>query len=119
MPWGRWLAAPAAALSALVEIGYEGLVAGELSRHAHAAHETGPPAIEVLRRREGVEGSTSWPWGRFSWAIRRSVAFIRDPTGGSMPAPSSPSVGPSVTSPTTEIGCMSTCWFCEWENAGS
>ena len=49
----------AAALSALVEIGYEGLVAVELSRHAHAAHETVPQAIEVLRSRESEEVSTS------------------------------------------------------------
>ena len=49
----------AAALSALVEIGYEGLVAVELSRHAHAAHETVPQAIEVLRSRESEEVSRS------------------------------------------------------------
>ena len=49
----------AAALNALVEIGYEGLVAVELSRHAHAAHETVPQAIEVLRSRESEEVSTS------------------------------------------------------------
>jgi len=49
----------AAALSALVDIGYEGLVAVELSRHAHAAHETVPQAIEVLRSRESEEVSTS------------------------------------------------------------
>ena len=45
----------ATALSGLVEIGYEGLVAVELSRHAHAAHETVPQAIEVLRSRESEE----------------------------------------------------------------
>jgi sugar phosphate isomerase/epimerase len=49
----------AAALSALVEVGYDGLVAVELSRHAHAAHETVPQAIEVLRSRESEEVSTS------------------------------------------------------------
>jgi L-ribulose-5-phosphate 3-epimerase len=49
----------AAALNALVEIGYEGLVAVELSRHAHAAHETVPQAIEVLRSRESEEVGTS------------------------------------------------------------
>jgi sugar phosphate isomerase/epimerase len=38
-----------AALRALREVDYGGLVAVELSRHAHAAHETVPRAIEVLR----------------------------------------------------------------------
>ena len=49
----------AVALAALSEIGYSGLVAVELSRHAHAAHETVPQAIEVLRSRESEEVSTS------------------------------------------------------------
>ena len=39
----------AVALAALSEIGYDGLVAVELSRHAHAAHETVPRAIALLR----------------------------------------------------------------------
>ncbi len=38
-----------AALRALRDVDYDGLVAVELSRHAHAAHETVPRAIEVLR----------------------------------------------------------------------
>jgi L-ribulose-5-phosphate 3-epimerase len=37
------------ALSALSAIDYEGLVAVELSRHSHAAHETVPAAIQALR----------------------------------------------------------------------
>ena len=43
------------ALAALSEIGYDGLVAVELSRHAHAAHETVPRAIALLRGREREE----------------------------------------------------------------
>jgi sugar phosphate isomerase/epimerase len=43
------------ALAALSEIGYGGLVAVELSRHAHAAHETVPRAIALLRGREREE----------------------------------------------------------------
>ena len=39
----------AEALRALRACGYEGLVAVELSRHAHAAHEVVPRAIEALR----------------------------------------------------------------------
>jgi sugar phosphate isomerase/epimerase len=42
----------AAALGALRASGYEGLVAVELSRHAHAAHEVVPRAIEALRASE-------------------------------------------------------------------
>jgi sugar phosphate isomerase/epimerase len=38
-----------AALSALDEIAYPGLVAVELSRHAHRAHETVPAAMAALR----------------------------------------------------------------------
>jgi sugar phosphate isomerase/epimerase len=38
-----------AALAALEEIGYEGLVAVELSRHAHRAHEVVPAAMRALR----------------------------------------------------------------------
>jgi sugar phosphate isomerase/epimerase len=38
-----------AALNALDEIGYEGLVAVELSRHSHKAHEMVPAAIRALR----------------------------------------------------------------------
>jgi L-ribulose-5-phosphate 3-epimerase len=45
----------AVALSALTEIGYSGQVAVELSRHAHAAHETVPRAIALLRGREREE----------------------------------------------------------------
>lgn len=45
------------ALAALTEIGYNGLVAVELSRHAHAAHETVPRAIALLRGREREEVS--------------------------------------------------------------
>ena len=41
-----------AALGALGEVGYRGLVAVELSRHAHAAHETVPRAIAHLRAHE-------------------------------------------------------------------
>jgi len=37
------------ALGALAEVGYAGLVAVELSRHAHAAHETVPAAIAAMR----------------------------------------------------------------------
>ena len=40
------------ALSALVEVGYAGLVAVELPRHAHAAHEAVPCAIAALRASE-------------------------------------------------------------------
>jgi sugar phosphate isomerase/epimerase len=45
----------AVALAALTEIGYSGQVAVELSRHAHAAHETVPRAIALLRGREREE----------------------------------------------------------------
>jgi sugar phosphate isomerase/epimerase len=45
----------AVALAALTEIGYNGQVAVELSRHAHAAHETVPRAIALLRGREREE----------------------------------------------------------------
>ena len=45
----------AVALAALTEIGYGGQVAVELSRHAHAAHETVPRAIALLRGREREE----------------------------------------------------------------
>jgi sugar phosphate isomerase/epimerase len=38
-----------AALAALEEIGYEGLVAVELSRHAHRAHEVVPAAMAAVR----------------------------------------------------------------------
>jgi sugar phosphate isomerase/epimerase len=37
------------ALAVLTEIGYEGLVAVELSRHSHAAHEMVPRAMAALR----------------------------------------------------------------------
>lgn len=37
-------------LQALAEIGYDGLVAVELSRHSHTAHTAVPQAIEFLRR---------------------------------------------------------------------
>ncbi len=40
------------ALSALDEIGYAGLVAVELSRHSHAAHEMVPAARAALRLAE-------------------------------------------------------------------
>ena len=36
----------------LTEVGYEGLVAVELSRHSHAAHEMVPDAIAALRAAE-------------------------------------------------------------------
>ena len=49
----------AVALAALSEIGYGGMVAVELSRHAHAAHETVPRAIALLRGREREEVATS------------------------------------------------------------
>jgi L-ribulose-5-phosphate 3-epimerase len=39
-------------LAALRAVGFEGLVAVELSRHAHLAHEVVPAAIEVLRARD-------------------------------------------------------------------
>jgi sugar phosphate isomerase/epimerase len=45
----------AEALRALRACGYEGLVAVELSRHAHAAHEVVPRAIEALRASELLE----------------------------------------------------------------
>jgi L-ribulose-5-phosphate 3-epimerase len=45
----------AVALASLSEIGYGGMVAVELSRHAHAAHETVPRAIALLRGREREE----------------------------------------------------------------
>jgi sugar phosphate isomerase/epimerase len=41
-----------AALGSLAREGYEGLVAVELSRHAHAAHVTVPRSIEILRAAE-------------------------------------------------------------------
>ena len=46
------------ALSALVEVRYEGLVAVELPRHAHAAHAIVPRAMAALRaaEREHVDG---------------------------------------------------------------
>jgi sugar phosphate isomerase/epimerase len=40
------------ALGVLTEIGYDGLVAVELSRHSHAAHETVPGAMAALRASE-------------------------------------------------------------------
>lgn len=40
------------ALSVLTEIGYDGMVAVELSRHSHAAHETVPGAMAALRNSE-------------------------------------------------------------------
>jgi L-ribulose-5-phosphate 3-epimerase len=43
-----------ATVAALDEIGYQGLVAVELSRHAHAAHEVVPRAIARLRDAERV-----------------------------------------------------------------
>jgi sugar phosphate isomerase/epimerase len=45
-----------AALGVLAEVGYNGLVAVELSRHSHAAHETVPAAMRALRaaQREAV-----------------------------------------------------------------
>jgi L-ribulose-5-phosphate 3-epimerase len=42
----------ASALGAFADAGYAGQVAVELSRHAHAAHETVPRAIEYLRAHE-------------------------------------------------------------------
>jgi sugar phosphate isomerase/epimerase len=46
------------ALGVLSEIDYDGLVAVELSRHSHAAHETVPGAIAALRAAErAVVGS--------------------------------------------------------------
>jgi L-ribulose-5-phosphate 3-epimerase len=44
-----------AALAALEEIGYRGLVAVELSRHSHAADTMVPRAIRVLREAERME----------------------------------------------------------------
>ena len=38
-----------AALAALEDIGYEGLVAVELSRHSHKAHDVVPAAMRALR----------------------------------------------------------------------
>jgi sugar phosphate isomerase/epimerase len=40
------------ALAVLTEVGYEGLVAVELSRHSHAAHEMVPRAMAALRASE-------------------------------------------------------------------
>lgn len=40
------------ALGVLTEVGYTGLVAVELSRHSHAAHETVPSAMSALRASE-------------------------------------------------------------------
>lgn len=45
----------ASALAALAEIGYTGQVAVELSRHAHAAHQTVPAAIAHLRAHEPAQ----------------------------------------------------------------
>jgi len=44
------------ALSVLSEVDFDGMVAVELSRHSHAAHETVPAAMSALRAaaREGV-----------------------------------------------------------------
>lgn len=44
-----------AALAALEEVGYRGLVAVELSRHSHAADVVVPRAIRVLREAERME----------------------------------------------------------------
>jgi hypothetical protein len=43
-------------LKVLQEVGFDGLVAVELSRHSHAAHETVPAAMAALRaaQREAV-----------------------------------------------------------------
>jgi sugar phosphate isomerase/epimerase len=48
-----------AALGALDEIGYKGLVAVELSRHSHKAHEAVPAAMRALRGAEppGTKGA--------------------------------------------------------------
>jgi sugar phosphate isomerase/epimerase len=43
-----------AALTALVELGYSGQIAVELSRHAHAAHEVVPQALAYLREHEAA-----------------------------------------------------------------
>ena len=48
----------AEALAALQAIGFRGMAAVELSRHAHAAHETVPRAIALLRGREREEVTT-------------------------------------------------------------
>ena len=45
------------ALPCSTEIGYEGMVAVELSRHSHAAHETVPAAMAALRAAEREVGA--------------------------------------------------------------
>jgi sugar phosphate isomerase/epimerase len=44
------------ALAVLTAVGYDGMVAVELSRHSHAAHEMVPAAMSALRaaERQGV-----------------------------------------------------------------
>jgi sugar phosphate isomerase/epimerase len=44
------------ALGVLADVGYNGMVAVELSRHSHAAHEVVPAAIAAMRaaQREAV-----------------------------------------------------------------
>jgi sugar phosphate isomerase/epimerase len=49
----------AAAVGALEAVGYDGLVAVELSRHARMAHETVPAAIAALRAAEERSGVSS------------------------------------------------------------
>jgi L-ribulose-5-phosphate 3-epimerase len=55
LPFGEGELDVAAALGALADVGYAGQVAVELSRHAHAAHETVPQAIAYLRAHEREE----------------------------------------------------------------
>jgi sugar phosphate isomerase/epimerase len=49
------------ALAVLTEVGYEGMVAVELSRHSHAAHEAVPRAMAALRAAEPTAAT-----GRFA-----------------------------------------------------
>lgn len=50
-PFGEGSLDIAGILAALVEVGYDGLAAVELSRHSHAAHELVPASIRYLRDR--------------------------------------------------------------------
>jgi len=67
------------ALGALHEVGYDGLVAVELSRDAHRAHEIVPVAIAMMRGAEPREPTETRPVSRPS---RHEESFVgAQPTG--------------------------------------
>jgi L-ribulose-5-phosphate 3-epimerase len=54
LPFGDGEVDVAGALAALVEVGYDGLVSVELTRHSHTAHTMVPAAIRFLREAEAA-----------------------------------------------------------------